>query len=172
MGEPVSATVQNDIQFSGQQFSCVSCHRPSGFGSSEGGYYVPPITGPSVFNPAKADRVQRFKEMFQESQPPSFWAQVREPRLRPAYDDVTLARALREGLDPNRENLDPVMPRYVIDDQDMTNLISFIRALSVETDSGVDTDSIHFATIVTDDADEAAVKAMLATMETFFTWMI
>lgn len=171
IGEPISATVQGDIQFSGQQFSCVSCHRPSGFGSSEGGYYVPPITGPSVFNPAQADRVQRFKEMFQESQPSSFWAQVREPRLRPAYDDVTLARALREGLDANGEKLNPVMPRYEIDDRDMTNLIAFMRALSVETDAGVEKASIHFATIITDDADEAAVKAMLATMEVFFTWM-
>ncbi len=170
-GEPITATAQGDIQFSGAQFSCVSCHRPSGFGSSEGGYYVPPISGPIVFNPTKADRTQRFKEMFQESQPSTFWAQVREPRLRPAYDEETLARALRDGLDPNGEKLNSVMPRYKIEDRDMTNLIAFLRTLSVETDAGVEEASIHFATIITDDADEAAVKAMLETMEVFFTWM-
>ena len=64
--DPVVATTQGDVQFTGAQFSCVSGHRPSGFGSSEGGHYVPPITGPKIFNPAEADRVERFKEMFQE----------------------------------------------------------------------------------------------------------
>ena len=106
-GQPIKGIAQGDIQFTGAQFCCVSCHRPSGFGSSEGGYYVPPITGPILFNPAKADRVRRFKEMFQESQPSSFWAQVREPRLRPAYDEQTLARVLRDGIDPAGEKLNP-----------------------------------------------------------------
>ncbi|MFT5416132.1 MAG: hypothetical protein ACI915_002454 [Gammaproteobacteria bacterium] len=170
-GEPVTAIAEGDVEFSGTQFSCVSCHRPSGFGSSEGGHYVPPITGPRVFNPSEADRVERFKEMFQESQPSSFWAQLREPRLRPAYDETTLARSLRDGIDPNGERLNAVMPRYDIGDRDMANLIAFIRTLSVAIDPGVDADTIHFATIVTEDVDPQAQTAMLDTMQLFFTWM-
>ena len=170
-GEPITATAQGDIEFTGTQFSCVSCHRPSGFGSSEGGHYVPPITGPQVFSPAGPDRVQRFKEMFQESQPSSFWAQLREPRLRPPYDEQTLARALRDGINPNGERLNPVMPRYQIGDKDMRNLIAFMRTLSAEIDPGVEQDSIHFATVVTEGADPDARFAMLETMRRFFTWM-
>jgi hypothetical protein len=170
-GEPVSAVAEGDIEFSGTQFSCVSCHRPSGFGSSEGGHYVPPISGPRVFNPSEADRVERFKEMFQESQPSSFWAQLREPRLRPAYDEKTLARALRDGIDPNGERLNSVMPRYKIGDRDMANLIAFVRTLSVTIDAGVDADTIHFATVVTEDTDQEARAAMLDTIDLFFKWM-
>ncbi len=170
-GEPVTATAQGDIKFSGTQFSCVSCHRPSGFGSSEGGHYVPPISGPKIFSPAEADRVERFKEMFQESQPSSFWAQVREPRLRPAYDENTLARALRDGINPKGEQLNPVMPRYDIGDRDMANLVAFMQTLSADIDPGVEQSVIHFATVITEDADEAAGDAVFQTIQTFFKWM-
>lgn len=170
-GAPVVATTQGDVQFTGAQFSCVSCHRPSGFGSSEGGYYVPPITGPKIFNPAEADRVERFKEMFQELQPSSFWAQVREPRLRPAYDEKALSRVLREGINPNGERLNLIMPRYDISDVDVANLIAFLRTLSAEIDLGVEKHSIHFATVLTEDADKASSSAVLKTMSSFFTWI-
>src|SRR6185369_9443479 len=111
-GVPLRATTGGDISVTGSQFSCVTCHRPSGFGSSEGGKYVPPITGPILFSPRQLDRNRIFKKLFEEAQPPGFTADVRKPRMRPAYTDQTLIDALRHGVDPAARKLDPLMPRF------------------------------------------------------------
>ncbi len=170
-GQPISGLTQGDIRVSGAQFSCLNCHRPSGFGSSEGGNYVPPITAPILFSPRKLVRNRLFKEFFQEVQPDSFWARVRQPRMRPGYDGTTLARALRDGLDSSGAPLHPIMPRYDLADTDVANLMAFLKTLSTEFDEGVGQTDIHFATVFTADADPAARKAVLETMEVFFKWM-
>ncbi len=170
-GQPISGVTQGDIHVSGAQFSCLSCHRPSGFGSSEGGNYVPPITAPILFSPRKLDRNRLFKEFFQEVQPHSFWARVRQPRIRPGYDGTTLARALREGLDSSGAPLHPIMPRYDLADADVANLLAFLKTLSNGIDEGVGQTDIHFATVVTVDANAAARKAVLETIDVFFRWM-
>ncbi len=173
-GEPVKAVTKGDIPVSGTQFSCVNCHRPSGFGSSEGGTYVPPITGPSLFNPTRFNRGkrnERFKEMFKEDQPPSFWSRVRQARARPAYDRKSLARVLREGIDPKGRTLDSVMPRYRLSDRDVANLAAFLKTLSAEHSAGVGAEKIHFATVVTEAGDPDKREAVLTTLRTFFDWM-
>ena len=106
-GAPIRGVTQGDVAVTGAQFSCVNCHRPSGFGTSEGGNYMPPIIGEVLFNARTADRNRNFKELYQEVQPPGFWARVRQPRMRPAYDEASLARALRDGVDPGGHELRP-----------------------------------------------------------------
>jgi len=170
-GKPVTGTVQGDVRVSGEAFACVSCHRPSGFGTSEGGSFVPPITGPVLFAPTSPDRNRMFKELFQEVQSPSYWARVRQPRIRPAYDTAGLARALSEGVDPAGHVLDRAMPRYAITDADAANLAAFLRTLSAQISPGVEASEIHFATIIGPGADPGAAEAMLATMRAYVEWM-
>ncbi len=170
-GTPYEAIAEGDIRFSGNQFSCISCHRPSGFGTSEGGNYVPPITGPILFEPTRPDRNRRFKELFQEYQPAKFWAQVRQPRTRPAYTEQSLRHLLRTGVDPARRALNPIMPRYELSDEDMANLIAYLKTLSAAVDPGVEADTIHFATVFNSDSDPQERKAVSDTIEAFFEWM-
>jgi hypothetical protein len=170
-GQPIAIIAQGDVAASGVQLNCAGCHRPSGFGSSEGGNYVPPITGPLLYQPRQLDRNRLFKELFQESQPPQFWAQVRRPRMRPAYTDKSLIRVIREGIDPSGRSLDALMPRYVLSDDDAAHLVAYLKGLSVRPDPGVDRQIIHLGTVVSDDVDPAAREAMLATMRAFFQWM-
>lgn len=173
-GEPVKAVTKGDIPVSGRQFSCVNCHRPSGFGSSEGGVYVPPITGPSLFNPTRFNRGkrnERFKEMFKEDQPPEFWSRVRQARARPAYTPESLAKVLRQGVDPEGRELDSIMPRYRLSDRDVANLVAFLRSLSAEHSPGVGAEKIHFATVVTEQGNADKRAAVLTTLRTFFNWM-
>ncbi len=169
-GAPFHATVRGDIQFSGAQFSCVNCHRPSGFGSSEGGNFVPPITGPLLFDARQLNRNRIFAKLFQEAQPSTFSAQVRQPRMRPAYTSETLAKAIRTGVDPAGRRLGPIMPRYDLGDRDLANLIAYLRTLSARVDPGVDKDVIHFATVITPDIDPSRRAAFLKTVEAFFDW--
>lgn len=170
-GEPLEAVTQGDIHFTGEQMSCASCHRRSGYGSSEGGNYVLPITGPYLFTKRDADRAQLFKKLFLEKQPGRFNARVRSPQTRPAYDEDSLAVALRDGIDPTGRELDPLMPRYPLDDENMAHLTAYLKTLAVSNDPGVDDDTIYLATIVAEGSDPAEADAMLRTMRLFVSWM-
>jgi hypothetical protein len=83
---------------------------------------------------------------------------------RPAYDDASLARAIRSGLDSNGTRLDTLMPRYELDDADMQSLIAYLRQLSAAPPPGLDNQRLHLATIVTPDADPARARLVTQTL--------
>ncbi len=170
-GKEVTAVTQGDIRFSSTQFSCANCHRRSGFGSSEGGQFVPPITASYLFNKREWHRSYLFDKMFKEEQPASFWAKIRQPRVRPAFTSETLARAIRQGVDPAGKPMDLLMPRFQIGDADMENLIAYLRTLGTRSAPGVDAKVIHFATVVSDGVPAEQRGAMLATIDAFKEWM-
>lgn len=172
-GTPVEVTVQGDVQASSDNFACVGCHRPSGFGSTEGGQFVPPITQPILFEASRSDRERRnrrFRELFKSEQGSSFDAQVRMPRMRPAYNEETLAEAIREGHGPEGRELGEAMPRYDFSDQAVADLIAYLETLSVEKSPGVGEDKLHLATIVSERADPAEREAVIETIRRFVTW--
>jgi len=169
-GAPVKAKTQGDIEISGAQFSCVSCHRPSAYGSSEGGVYVPPIRGEFLFEPSHGDRNRIFKELYQEIQSKEFWAKMRDPRSRPAYSSNSLGKAITDGVDPAGRTLEATMPRYSLTAQDAANVVEYLKSLSVAPDPGVTNNQIHFATILTPGLKEDDVKAFRATMDAYFKW--
>lgn len=170
-GQPLEATTLGDVAVRGSQLSCAGCHRRSGYGSSEGGNYVPPITAPVLYQPRQADRAKLFKKLFMETQPPEFASRVRSPRMRPAYTDETLARAVRDGVDAQGRELDPLMPRYRLGDTDMANLTAYLKTLSTAPDPGVDDTGIRFATVIAGDVDPGRRDAMLAVLRSFFEWI-
>lgn len=170
-GSPVTGMTQGDVPINGRAFACASCHRPSGFGASEGGNFVPPVTGPVLFQPRTPDRNERFRELYQQVQPVSYWARVRQARMRPAYDNALLARALRKGVDAGGNEFGPVMPRYDLSDADVANLSAYLHGLSATIDPGVDPETLHIATIFGPDADPAERDAVLRTANVFVDWM-
>jgi hypothetical protein len=141
-GEPLTAIVAGDVPLLGTLFSCRSCHGLSGLGTIEGNYIVPPIAG-------------RF-----------LYAASSQPK-RPAYDNESLARALRDGIDPTGRALDPLMPRFVLADDEVADLAAYLQGLSSGTSPGVDDKVIRFATVVTDDVDAEVRDAVLAVLKTF-----
>lgn len=163
----LAALTAGDVRGAGRNFACVNCHRPSGLGGSEGNKYVLPITGSMLFAPRELDRNRVFGKLFLEARTPEFTARMRQARMRPAYTPQTLARALREGLDPTGRALDPVMPRYEISDLDLTNLIAYLCTLSAQPDPGVDAETLHVATVVSDTVDPARRAAMLEVMQAY-----
>ena len=69
-------------------------------------------------------------------------------RQRPAYTDQTLARAMRDGIDPTGRAFEPAMPRFDLDDHHMAALIAYLMTLQAEPSEGVTVDEIQFATVV------------------------
>jgi len=171
-GEPLKGVVRGDVMVSGtQDIACVRCHRRSGYGASEGGSYVLPISGASLYEPREANRAKIFNKLFKEDQSKMFWARMRSPHIRPAYTDATLSRVIREGIDPSDRKLVSAMPRYDLPERDMRNLVAYLKTLRTTPDPGVDDKNIYFATIVTSNADVAKRKAMLNTMDRFVEWI-
>lgn len=161
-GEPLRAVVAGGTVVAGKPFACARCHRRSGFGSVEGGSYVPPVTGPALFGTRPQNRAELFRRLYQEVQPATAAAQARDPRLRPPYNAATLASALREGRDPSGRSLAAWMPRYELGEEDMAHLLAYLEGLAAAPDPGVDDKVIRFATITTDGVAPEKSRAMLA----------
>ena len=85
--------------------------------------------------------------------------------LRQAYTDQTLATAIRNGIDPAGSVLNPLMPKYELDESAMGLLIQYLKYLTNNYSQGVTDTSIHFATIVTADVNQADKQAMLSVLE-------
>lgn len=141
----------------GRAAACVNCHRRSGLGMIEGQSVVPPITGEYLFHKVAAQG-GAMAMPHPEAQ----------PEARSAYTLATLARALREGVDPDGRQLSYLMPRFALDDAAVALLAGYFKQLSRESVPGVGEDSLQFATIVTPDADPVARDAMLSVLKEFF----
>ncbi len=141
-GKSLTALVAGDIEVSGKQFSCESCHGRSGMGRIEGDYIVPPIAGPILFKDA--------------NQP-----------VRSAYDETSLAKLLRSGINSDGQAIDHLMPRFKLSDEEVKILANYLRQLSNKTAPGVDDKQIRLATIISDDVDKALAESVLSVLNTF-----
>ncbi|CAN5817816.1 ABC transporter substrate-binding protein [soil metagenome] len=144
-----------DVQ--GMRAACITCHRASGLGTSEGRTVVPPIIGKYLFRPHSTNvRDMSLPHV-------AGYRSTREP-----YTDATLAQAIREGRAPNGRSLSYLMPRYALDDASLASLTAYLKRLSADAVPGVSDDTLHFATILTPDADPTAGGAMVDVIERFF----
>jgi len=142
-GEPLTAVVAGDVEILGTQFSCESCHGRSGMGTSEGEYIVPPIAAQFLF--------------------------VDSPQpLRPAYTAESLADLLRDGVTPAGRQVNELMPRYRLTNEDIEALNAYLETLSAGNSPGVDDYAIRFATVFSEDVDPAEREAVLAVTRRFF----
>ena len=134
-GTPISATVQGDLRVRSTDMPCGNCHRRSGWGTAEGPVVTPALVGSVLFQPVTRGAVQ-------------IGTRTSGAGTRPAYDDDTLRRALREGVDPAGRTLSPTMPRYDVSFEDVTALGAHLRTLSAAPPPGVTESTIHFATVI------------------------
>jgi hypothetical protein len=144
-GEPLRATVMGGLEVSGQQFTCIHCHRRSGLGGQEGTKYVPPTNGAYLFVPREKMHMER-----------------------PAYNDQTLIEAIALGVNPQGVEFDEIMPLYELPDLEMAGLVTYLKELSAELSPGVDDQAIHIGVVVDVSVDKAERDAMLAVIERYF----
>ena len=164
-GLPVTALVQGDVPVEGTVFSCESCHMRSGFGSYEGGVMTTPTTGKYLYQPVL--NLRHLTPAEKETVPKYYKSLYETPPKRPAYTDATLAYALQNGIDPSGRSFNKVMPRYLLNDQDMAILIYYLKSLAAEPAPGVTETTVRFATVVTDEVSQAERDALLTTLENY-----
>ncbi|MDE2150089.1 MAG: ABC transporter substrate-binding protein [Gammaproteobacteria bacterium] len=169
-GKPIQAFSQHDIAMVGGQAACINCHRPSGLGSNEGGYYVPPINAPLLYAPRKLDRLRLFPSLYHQIQPQRFKHRLYQPRMRPAYTRDSLGKTLRTGIDPGGNTLAAIMPRYQISAADVAALDAYLHTLSAHIDPGVTATEIRLATVFSDNVPASQREAMLSLMREYVSY--
>jgi len=156
-GGPLTAGRGPDMRFSGFEVACINCHQRSGLGAQAGTRLIPPVAGRYLFH-------ARNREDNDEGLP--FVAGMhgdREP-----YSEATLARAIRDGVDSEGRPLDYLMPRFALNDRDMAALIAYLKSLAPTRVPGVTESILHFATIITPEADPQKAEGMLNVLQQFF----
>jgi len=185
-GQRLTGTGPANVRLSGANAACTTCHRRSGYGSSEGSIEVRPITGLSLFgdrmapdlpgspnvsqvvkapidlSPAEADRVRA--EKLKTARAAAF-AGVRP---RPTYDEESLARAIRDGIDVTGRKMSASMPRYALEPNEIEALSTYLKTLSVQSAPGVTEDTVHFSTVIQPGTDPAQRREMIEVLEAFF----
>jgi hypothetical protein len=201
-GQPLRGVGQAGVTLSGTDAACATCHRRSGYGSSEGPIEVRPITGPALFGDRVAP-VAPASELIQApvlerpmatraAATPGGAAPAIRPaadaaratalalrasraamfagnRPRPAYDDTTLARAIREGVDVAGRRMDATMPHFALDAAALASLTAYLRTLSIAASPGVTEDAVHFATVIQPGTDAAQRRALVELLQVFFS---
>src|SRR6185503_3477734 len=160
-GEPLVGHREGGLTSSGKAAACVACHQRSGFGLFEGSNLVPPITGPSLFaNARPIAHVPRRSKSVEHREFPFL--------NRPAYNDTTLATAVREGLSPGGHRFQFLMPRYALGDADMKALTAYLRQLSAAPSPGASARRISFATVIAPGQDAGRRQAVIDVLRACF----
>lgn len=153
-GKPLVGTREGGVRMQGRDAACINCHRHSGLGAKEGRIYIPPIAGKYLTSTPE----EYLDLAYVESMRPS-----REP-----YTESTIARAIREGVGVDGKPLSYLMPRFALNDAEMASLIGYLKSLGRRPAPGVSATVLHFATIITPDADPIKRDGMLAVLNQFF----
>ncbi|MBN3753577.1 c-type cytochrome [Paraburkholderia sp. Tr-20389] len=156
-GLPVEATHHQQLAMRGAAAACANCHRRSGLGSKEGNTTIPPIAAQYLFRPS-AQSPDELTVPFIDGM-----RTARQP-----YTEATLARAIREGIDSEGRPLGYLMPQFALNDADMRALIDYLRTLDRRRAPGVTDTVLHFATIITPDADPVKRRGMLDVLQHYF----
>lgn len=95
--------------------ACVSCHGEGGKGG-----VVPHMCyeeAPSItyHDLTEEEHEEHAKEGEEEAHPP--------------YTDETIKKAISEGLNPAEEELDPCMPRWEMSDEDLEDVLEYLKGL-------------------------------------------
>jgi hypothetical protein len=184
-GQPLQGIGAANVTLVGEQAACATCHRRSGYGSSEGPIEVRAITSLALFGnrvapSAPGSLATRVAAVDDSGLSPAEAARARAralrevraaqfagTRQRPAYDDASLARSLRDGIDVSGRLMNASMPRYALDPAALEALTAYLKTLSAQVSPGVTDDTVHFATVIQPGTDPAHRRALLDVLQAF-----
>jgi len=155
-GQSLRAVGAGNAPIIGTQITCISCHRRSGLGTSEGYNRAPPITGEILFQ----QRTQTYRELMGK--------RLSGEGARPAYTEESFLTAINEGKDVTGRTLNPLMPRYALSKTDAKLLIQYLNSLSTNDAPGISETTIHFATVFTPSTSAEQKAAAEKTLRAFF----
>jgi len=126
-GQEITA-LMGEIDVPAATLTCAGCHGIKGQGITEGGVTAGPLT----------------------------WSHLTKPyghtdeggRKHGAFSETSFVRMLTAGLDPAGNKLARAMPTYRMSQEDMANLIAYLKRIESDTDPGVNDTSIVLGTVL------------------------
>jgi cytochrome c oxidase subunit 2 len=110
-GQPIVPDIQGMHPMMGGMMGCVTCHGPDGRGGQVS-MMMSSFEAPDI----------RYATL-------TGGEHHEEGKEHPAYTDETIKRAITQGLDPAEEPLDWQMPRWQMSDQDLNDLLDYLKTL-------------------------------------------
>ena len=128
---------------------CSSCHGSDGLGRPEGGVIPLDIRW--------SELVKTYGHVHQDG------------RRHPAFDDGGVARSIVAGVDQANNPLDRAMPIYQMSQQDVDDLVAYMKVLEFDIDPGVGDEAVRVATLLPLSGRAAAVgEAMRQVLQGYF----
>ena len=131
-GESASGTeltaMMGDVDVPATTLPCAGCHGNRGEGKTEGGVTAGNMSWSFLTKPyGHADE---------------------GGRKHPAFSESSFVRLLTSGLDPAGNKLAVAMPTYRMPQEDMANLIAYLKRIETDTDPGVTDAAIVLGTVL------------------------
>lgn len=126
-GIPIEAQLSG-ATFDAKILPCSNCHGSRGEGNPEGGVEPSLLDWSSLTKP--------------------YTVEFKNGRKRTGYNHRLLKRAIVEGIDPSDNILDMVMPRYALNDEDVSDLIAYLKIIAKEDLTGVTDSLIHIGVML------------------------
>lgn len=149
-GQPVTAIMSRGrTPIPASILPCIGCHGEDGKGRSEGGV-VPPDISWSVLSASNGHNHSY-------------------GRSHPAFDEQTLGLAVTKGIDPGGNPLGVAMPRFQLSDEDLQDLIAYIKRIETDLDPGLFSDRIRIGTLLPSGGAAGSYgQAMYQVLESYF----
>lgn len=126
-GQEITAQI-GEIDVPASTLTCAGCHGARGEGKKEGGVTAGSLTWSYLTTPyGHADE---------------------GGRKHPAFSENSFIRTLTAGLDPGGNKISVAMPRYRMPQQDMANVIAYLKRIELDTDPGLTETSIVVGTLL------------------------
>lgn len=139
-GQEVLAAV-GEIDVPASTMTCAGCHGARGEGKTEGGVTAGNLTWSYLTKP---------------------YGHIDEGgRKHPAFSETSFIRVMTAGLDPAGNKLAVAMPTYRLPQQDMANLIAYLKRVETDSDPGVTETSVVVGTLL---PDKAALTGLAQSM--------
>lgn len=140
-GQEITA-MMGEVDVPATTLPCAGCHGNRGEGITEGG-----VTAGNMS-----------------------WSHLTKPyghtdeggRKHPAYTESSFIRTMTAGLDPAGNKLAVAMPTYRMPQEDMANLIAYLRRIETDTDPGLTDTSIVLGTVL---PEKTALSGLAQSME-------
>ena len=140
-GQEITA-LMGEIDVPATTLTCAGCHGARAEGKTEGGVTAGNLTWPYLTKP--------------------YGHNDEGGRKHSAFSEASFTRTLTGGLDPAGNKLAVAMPTYRMPQQDMADLIAYLKVIETDFDPGVSETNIVIGTLL---PDKSALTGLAQSME-------